>query len=145
MRWRQQYADPHHDEALGQMTAVSTSDDLTVQAYKDETDINVMMRRFKVTGQLPVNAQEARYGDFSSPVDFQEALNRVIAARSEFDRLPADLRDRFGNDPARLLAFLSDERNADEAVKLGLRAAPELPPIDPAQVVKDSSGSIDAG
>ena len=37
-----------------------------------------------------------------------------------FDSLPSSLRERFSNDPSRLLAFVDDESNFDEAVKLGL-------------------------
>ena len=51
---------------------------------------------------------------------FQELKNRVLSAEAAFGRLPAATRSRMDNDPAKLLAFLADPKNKDEAVKLGL-------------------------
>ena len=38
-----------------------------------------------------------------------------------FEELPATIRKKFENDPAKFLDFVNDERNADEMVELGLR------------------------
>lgn len=102
---------------------------LTQQQFADECDINNIMKRYQATGVLMhVNAARPEYGDFSDPVDFQSALNTVIEAEMMFAELPADLRDRFGNDPKQLLEFIADDANRDEAVKLGIVKAPEEPP-----------------
>jgi phage internal scaffolding protein len=93
---------------------------LTQQHFKDETDINNILRQFNVTGMLPEAPLSPRYGDFTGIVDYHTALNAVIAAEDGFMALPADLRARFENDPENLINFLNDESNKDEAVKLGL-------------------------
>ena len=98
---------------------------LTQQHFKDETDINNILRQFNITGMLPEAPLSPRYGDFSGIVDYHTALNSVIAAQSEFDGLPAQIRARFNNDPAELIEFLDDEKNRDEAVKLGLLDVPK--------------------
>ena len=98
---------------------------LTQQHPKDECDINNILRQFNITGQLPENPLQPRYGDFTGVVDYHSALNAVIAAESEFDGLPAQIRARFENDPANLIAFLDNSENLDEAIKLGLVAKPE--------------------
>jgi len=102
---------------------------LTQQHFKDECDINNILRQFNVTGLLPQAALTPRYGDFTGISDYQTALNQVIAAEDEFMRLPAELRARFENDPAQLIEFLENSENKDEAIKLGLVNAEELPQV----------------
>jgi len=90
------------------------------QHHRDECDINVILERFGKTGQVPVSAISATYGDFSGVNDYHTALNTLIAAESEFDALPAKLRARFDNEPANLIEFLNDPKNKDQAIELGL-------------------------
>jgi len=102
---------------------------LAQQHFKDECDINNILRQFNITGQLPTSPLSPRYGDFTGVVDYQTALNAVIAAEDGFMTLPAETRARFGNDPEQLIQFLADEGNRAEAEKLGL--------VDPKPVVSD--------
>jgi len=90
------------------------------QHHKDECDINVILERFGKTGQVPVNAISGTYGDFSGVHDYHTALNTLIAAESEFEALPANIRKQFANEPARLIDFLNDPANKDQAIELGL-------------------------
>jgi len=92
----------------------------TQQHFKDETDINNILRQFNITGQLPTKSMSPRYGDFTGIGDYHDALNKVIAAEDEFMTLPAQLRARFDNDPQELIEFLNNPENLDEAQKLGL-------------------------
>jgi len=92
----------------------------TQQHFKDETDINNILRQFNITGQLPTKAISPRYGDFTGISDYHGALNQVIAAEGEFMTLPAHLRARFDNNPQELIEFLNNPENKDEAIKLGL-------------------------
>lgn len=111
---------------------------LAVQSQKDDADINVIVRRFGLTGTLPENVRVPTYGDFSEVVDFQSAMNVVRQAQEAFDELPSDVRLRFNNDPQRLIEFLNDEANLDEAVRLGIAVARE-PAVEspPSDVVPD--------
>jgi len=93
---------------------------LAQQQFKDETDINNILRQFNITGILPESPLSPRYGDFTGIVDYHSALNAVIAAEDGFMTLPADIRARFENDPENLINFLNDDKNKDEAIKLGL-------------------------
>lgn len=113
-------------------TALLCEDEsMTQQSFKDESDINTIVRRFGLTGELPSDLQMPQSGDFTGVGDYHSAMNLVRAAQEEFLRVPADLRARFENDPARLMRFLDDEGNRDEAVKLGLVNAPPAPPVVP--------------
>lgn len=93
---------------------------LAQQHFKDECDINNILRQFNITGLLPETPLSPRYGDFTGIYDYHTALNAVIAAEDGFMALPADIRSRFLNDPENLINFLNDESNKDEAIKLGL-------------------------
>lgn len=101
---------------------------LAQQHYKEECDINTILQKFSITGILPEAPLSPRYGDFSGISDYHTALNRVIAAQDEFESLPAQIRARFDNDPAKLIEFLDDEANRPEAEELGLveKAAAEV-------------------
>lgn len=107
----------------------------TQQQFKDECDINTIVKRFGVTGVVPGSLRMATYGDFTDVDDFHTALNAVRSASEAFMALPSELRDRFGNDPQRFVEFCSDARNLDEAKALGLtrsRPAPDINrPVDP--------------
>lgn len=102
------------------------------QQFAEEVDINTIVRRFGLTGEVPDDYRAAQSGDFTNVVDYQSALNAVRAADEAFLELPGELRARFNNDPQALLEFVSDGRNRDEAVKLGLV---QLPPEKPRDVV----------
>ena len=93
---------------------------LAQQHYKEECDINTILEKFNITGMLPEQTLSPRYGDFTGIGDYHTALNRVIAAQDEFEALPAQIRARFGNDPAQLIEFLENSDNRPEAEELGL-------------------------
>lgn len=99
-------------------------EDMTQQQFKEETDINVILKRFGMTGQLPQGLAMPMVGDFTNVSDFHTAMNLVRQADEEFMKLPAEVRKRFNNDPGAVIAFLNDPANRDEAVKLGIVAPP---------------------
>ena len=107
--------------AVSQETGLKCDDpSLAQQHMKDECDINVIVERFGVTGQVPVTPLEPTYGDFSGVSDYHTALNKIIATEGDFMALPAKLRARFNHDPYELVNFLFDEANRSEAIELGL-------------------------
>jgi len=103
---------------------------MTQQQFKDECDINVIVRRFGLTGELPENPRVPMYGDFTEVKDYRTALEAVMAADDAFLEFPAELRARFENDPQKLLEFCENGANREEAVRLGLIKA-ATPPVEP--------------
>lgn len=105
--------------------------------FAKEADMNNIIRKYKKTGILsdPLVASERRgiFADVSGSLSYQEMSNRVIAVQGLFDSLPADVRDRFRNDPASFVDFVSDEANKDEVRKLGIfgREENENAPVAP--------------
>lgn len=122
---------------------VTPGDGRTLQAFKAECDINRIMKRYQQTGVIDhVNRAQPRFGDVEL-YSFQDALNIVIEAEARFAALPAEVRDRFGNDPGRLLDFVSKPENVQEAVKLGLLDSPPAPvPPMPARPESPPAGSV---
>lgn len=108
---------------------------LTVQSDKEDCDINTLVKRFGITGELPSNVRIPLDGEFANVKDFHSAMNLLVEAREGFMELPADVRSRFDHDPGKFVAFCSDEKNLEEARKLGV-ALPEkvLPVVEPIQV-----------
>lgn len=99
---------------------------LTVQSQAEEADINVIVKRFGITGRLPDPVSIPSFGDFEGVSDFRSALHITMDAEAAFMKMPAGLRKRFANDPAIFLDFFNDPSNLDEAVKLGLVVQPEV-------------------
>lgn len=112
----------------------------TQQQFKEECDINTIIRNFGLDLPIPENFNMAQYIDLADSVtDFHTAQNIVRMAAEEFMRAPANLRTRFDNDPQKMLDFLEDGKNREEAEKLGLlNPRPEVPPAPPAVVEKDT-------
>ena len=46
---------------------------MAVQSQRDEADINTIVRRFGLSGELPQGVRAPTYGDFEDIVDFQAA------------------------------------------------------------------------
>lgn len=130
------------DKASNETALVTPEPTKTQQQFKEETDINTIVDRFGLTGELPTDVVVPQSGDFTNVVDYQTALNLVIAGRDAFAEMPADVRKRFGNDPALFMEFVHDPANLEEARKLGL-AMPE--PVKPGplevRVIPDPEGS----
>lgn len=104
---------------------------VTEQSHADSCDVNLIVSQFAATGFLPQRGDGTLiYGDLTDLPTFQEAQNIVVAANEAFANLPAKIRDRFNNDPARLMEFIDDKENFDEAVKLGLMN-PRSPDAEP--------------
>lgn len=92
----------------------------TQQHFAEEVDINTIVRRFGLTGELPKNVPLVMHGDFTNVVDFRSAMDLVVSAREAFMEQPAAVRARFHNDPQEFLDFTSRSENLDEAIKLGM-------------------------
>jgi len=111
------------------------------QQFKDDCDINTIMRKFQKTKAMDhVTIHGADYG-FASPLTLQESLNTVIKAQEMFDDLPSSLRKRFDHSPSVFLEFVQDENNKAEMAELGLlnkaaSLAAQAPP-EPQPTVKE--------
>jgi len=94
---------------------------LTKQSDLKDADINSLFARFEKTGQLPTMIKtNGHYGDFSAVPDYENAVQIVKHAEEQFAALDVTVRNRFENDPAKFLGFVTDHNNLDEIEKMGL-------------------------
>lgn len=93
----------------------------TRQEFIQECDVNTIMANALRTGTVPTRTDMARYGDFSSGADYFEAQNILIKGREQFMALSSKVREKFGNDPGKFLAWIHDEKvSLEEKHELGL-------------------------
>lgn len=117
----------------------------TQQHQADEADINTIVKRFNITGQLPLIELPPTIADFSEVFDFQSAMNTLAAAKASFAQLPADVRAVFHNDPHAFVSYTDaaiEAGDLDQLRKWGLAvpapaeiATPPATPVSPAPVV----------
>lgn len=93
---------------------------LTKQSFAEEVDINTIVKRFGITGEMPSGVRMPTYDDFTGVHDFHTAMNAIAQANESFDAMPAEIRSRFHNNPSEFVDFCSDDGNIEEARKLGL-------------------------
>lgn len=120
----------------------------TVQSEKDDADINVLVRRFGLTGTIPQNVRMPLEADFIEAVDFKTAMNAIREAQESFAAMPADVRARFQNDAGIFVDFCTAQKdgqlvNLEEMRKLGLAvpkaAEPPIPEPMRVRVVADDN------
>jgi len=112
---------------------VHTGKSRTQQQFKDDCNVNKILAKFKATGSIThiQNTQAGVYADLTQMPSYQESLNTVVAAQRAFEEVPAKIRQRFSNDPQEFINFLADEKNNEEAIKLGLKVRPKPAPENP--------------
>jgi len=93
-------------------------DGRTKQSFKDETDINQILKRAQKSGTIShLNKYEARYGDFSG-FDFFEAQLKLSQGREIFDALPVEIRREFRQSSAEFFDYVNDPENKDRLAEL---------------------------
>lgn len=117
--------------------AIDPEESVVQQQFADECDINTIVKRFGLTGELPNGIAMPVSGDFTGVTDFQSAMNLIRKSQEAFFELPAEVRERFSNDPARLMQFLEDPSNRDEAIKLGIVSKPVERTRDAVQAIDE--------
>lgn len=99
----------------------------TKQNERDRCDIRNIIRRYQQTGQLPLSVHAKNgpmFGEFHELPTYHEMSNIILEARAKFMSLPSALRKDFDNDPGKLIEYLQNPENDEEAVKLGLKVPP---------------------
>lgn len=103
---------------------------LSDQHFKEECDLNFILKRFRATG-IPAPAAAGVYADLTAiPTSIDEAFDSVQNAVEWFDTLPSDVRKAFGNDPRNALRLVhSDPKAAIAAGLLPASVSSEAKPI----------------
>lgn len=100
--------------------------EMTQQQWKDECDVNNIVRRYAQTGELTHLARsQGVYADVSEITDYHDMVEKIKQAEEAFMTLSAPVRKRFANDPGEMISFLQDPKNREEAISLGLVERPK--------------------
>jgi hypothetical protein len=126
------------DEVSKNTALISDSETLTQQNFRDETDLNIMIRKY---GVLPVS--EVNWKEFDAtviPQDYQQLQNMLREADQAFMDLPAEVRKAADNDPQKFLAIVESQqaeikRQERESAKAVKAEAGKDSSVDPAQAI----------
>lgn len=88
-------------------------DGRTKQAFKDETDINKILKKAQRAGTLShLERHGAYYADVSDVDDLLTAYNRVERAEEVFQDLPSEVRREFNNSWSEFFRCVNSPANA---------------------------------
>ena len=93
---------------------------LTVQADAIDADINVIVKRFGITGMMPQAVRLPEYSDYEDVFDFHSAQLAILEGERQFMALPADVRAKFDNDAGKFFDIAANPDNIDYLRELGL-------------------------
>lgn len=91
----------------------------TQQQFKDEVDINNIVKKFKAGQSVPLR-HPGYFTDFNQATGLMEAQEQINAAAEAFLEIPATLREKFGNDPLKFLEFVQNPKNKETITEFGL-------------------------
>jgi hypothetical protein len=120
------------DEVSKNTALVCEDESLAQQNMKEETDLNVMIRKY---GVLP--AQQVNWNEFDAtiiPRDYHELQNQMKEADAAFLSLPGEVRAAADNDPEKLLAMYDEAIASQKAQQKAAKAAIKGS-VDPAPAV----------
>lgn len=108
----------------------------TKQSFKDEVNINSIIKRWRDGVPLPEEHRNPTYGDFSDSGSFHEALERIRESEVHWMRLPSEIRAACEQDMGLFLDKVQTEEGLKEMIDLGLdeyQTPPgvEVPPDTP--------------
>lgn len=102
-----------------------------IQSFADSVDIHVILKRF-ANGETDVlNRVQGFYGDFTNlPANYAQMLNTVQAGEDMFNKMPVEVRAKFGHSFNEFMTCLCDGSLYD---RLGISppAEPDPSPSEP--------------
>lgn len=93
---------------------------MTKQEFKNDVNMNSIMKRYRSTGILPVSNAKAVFGDFSKVYDYQTAVQKVMEIDEEFLKLPSHVRERYGNNPDMFMQAISNHQGLQALINEGI-------------------------
>lgn len=128
---------------------VNEEPSLTKQSFKDECDVNKIVAAFDVSGVMPVGQTGGtvtpQFGDFASIPDLAGVYAAIDKAKSDFDVMPLEIRERFNYNPELFLSFVNNPKNLDEMIRLGIAVKREEPKPEPVVTPKSPEESPASG
>lgn len=119
-------------------TVIDFTDDpgLTEQAHAKECDINHKITMYAKGKAIGVSATPGVYMEVPEGFDFQSSMDTAVKLREQFESHSMEVRKRFHNNIQEMIEFLGEEKNQDEAIRLGLVEPPKEPEPESIQKVE---------
>lgn len=109
-----------------------TEESRVQEHFQNSTNVNHIMARYQKTGDASIlNRVRTEYGTFDQFQDLSQYTSKLARAEEAFSALPQSIQKQFDWQPSKMLEFIDDPRNFDEAVKIGLFKPKEVPKPDP--------------
>lgn len=107
-------------KAHGKRYIPEYNDGRTKQSFKDQCDINKILKKAQKAGSLAhvQKYEKAVYGEFNGEFDLLTAQNQIIRANEIFQDLPSEVRREFGNDALKFVQFAGDPANNEKLEEL---------------------------
>lgn len=81
-----------------------------IEAERPGVELSVLIARYENGDLLALNSRPGFYGDVANfPGNLIDAMNIVNSAQEEFDKLPVDVKQKFGSDWRKWLAEFGSE------------------------------------
>lgn len=90
----------------------------------ENANLKMIIEKYHKTGFAPINERSPLMGDLTDVPDLMNARDRITQANEDFARIDPKIRKRFDNDPFKLMRFLNDQENREEAIAIGLIPKP---------------------
>lgn len=86
-----------------------------IQSHKASTDLQQIINRYFNGDSAALQRSQAYYGDITAmPTNMHEAVNLMRNAQADFDRLPVDIKEQFGNSWETWVSTLGTQEWADK-------------------------------
>lgn len=93
------------------------------EQFADACQTDTIIRKYNMMGVNPfIAAGGSQYLDTTQIPDFICANNAQVKVKEYFEGLPSDIRLEFNNDPMQFAEVVSDPRNADYLLEIGILA-----------------------
>lgn len=103
---------------------INNEPSLTQQQFAKQCDINYIMQGHP---HVHRNYLDPKFNDLTKDLSWVENQNIVAKTKSDFEKFPLKVKEKFNNDVRNALNFMSDPLNLKESVKLGLIPSSVLP------------------
>lgn len=106
----------------------------TIQSYAESVDINNIIARYQNGDVDALNKVQGFFGDFSDvPDSWVDVLNTINRGRENFDKMPIEFKEKYGNDFSRFVCTF-DFNDLVSGV-----AEPDPAPLIEKEVIADES------
>lgn len=113
-----------------------------IQSHKMSVDINYILERFAAGDVDALSKHQGSYGDFTvMPKTYAEMLNQVIAGEETFNRLPLEVRAKFGHSFSQWITSAgTDEWNAAMGINVRVDQVEDV--VKPDAVVENKPQEV---